>query len=159
MFRRELVGALPNWFADASVGDFFLEMYALGLGHGVHINRAMSAYRTFSENSWSTQNNENRSQKLVKFSSNMTLCLERMRSDPRFASCDFTRKLAASTFNTAIGALILRDYEMFRSEIEKCWASVPRLSPTQQVLHALRDLPQLARTLYLFKRGQALRTS
>lgn len=152
MFTRESVDALPKWFDEAPVGDFFIEMYALSVGDGVHVNRPMSAYRISSDNSWSTQNNEKNSKRMLKFSEKMTWCLREMVEDPVFRLFDFRRKMAASTFNSAIGALLVKDYCLFKKYIVECWSILPGMSVTQRVLYRARNYPRVMHHLYFIKR-------
>ena len=154
MFRRDIASLLPPWFKDAPVGDFFIEMYGVAAGKGAHINSALSAYRVFSDNSWSTQNNEKQFHKLIQFSEKMNLCLEQMKDDLLFRNCDFSRKVAATNFNLAIGSLLAKDFPGFGRAITRCWTASPNHSPTQNVLYHLRLFPRLARVLYMLKRGR-----
>jgi glycosyltransferase involved in cell wall biosynthesis len=156
MFKRNVVSGLPWWFKEAPVGDFFIEMYGIAAGKGVHINIALSAYRVFSENSWSTRNNENHFHKLVSFSRKMNWCLDRMKEDSMFKHCDFSRKIAAVKFNTAIGSLLAKDFAGFTDAINQCWIVFPNLSLTQKVLYEIRLFPRFARFLYRRKRGRLL---
>lgn len=155
-FTREAISTLPEWFADAPVGDFFIEMYGVVAGRGLHLNQPMSAYRTFSENSWSTQNNEQNAQQLVNFSMKMSTYLRQMSETENFRSFDFSRKIAASDFNAAIGALLTANANLFRLAIQKSWESKPRLSVTQAALYRLRKHPKAALFLYYLKRWRAL---
>ena len=152
MFRRELVECLPPWFGNAPVGDFFIEMYAITMGKGLYLPDAMSAYRTFSLNSWTTSNTEKQSANLVKFSSAMVNYLVSMRMDSRFIGLDFSRKLAASYFNVATGSLLIKDFQSFKEAIAKCRITFPGLSLTQILLYHLKDFSLLAYLLYKFKR-------
>ena len=153
MLRRDVVAQLPDWFKDAPVGDFFIEMYGIAVGKGLHLNEVLSAYRTFSENSWSTRNNEKQYQNMLKFSTQINLCLEIMRETPLFRKYNFSRKIAAVKFNTAIGSLLAEDFVGFGREIKECWTEVPNMSLTQNVLYRLRMFPRFARVLYILKRG------
>ena len=156
MFRRDVVAQLPDWFKGAPVGDFFIEMYGIAAGKGLHLNEVLSAYRTFSENSWSAQNNEKRYLKMLQFSTQMNLCLEIMKETPLFQKYNFSRKIAAVKFNAAIGSLLAEDFVGFRRAIKECWIAVPNLSLTQNVLYRLRMFPRFARVLYILKRGHLL---
>lgn len=152
MIRRDFLKVLPAWFKDAPVGDFFIEMYGIAIGKGIHLNEPLSAYRTFSENSWSTQNNEKNGTKLVAYSERMACCLQQMKNDPLFRSCDFSRKFAASKFNVALGSLLQRDFCVYKLGIEECWHASPFMSVTQFVLYQLRGLPRFARLFYISKK-------
>ena len=152
MFRRELHGCLPSWFADAPVGDFFIEMYAIAMGRGLYLPEPMSVYRTFSANSWTTSNNEKQSSNLVRFSREMVDCLMSMQIDNKFSGLDFSRKLAASHFNVATGSLLIKDFISFKEAIIKCRTNFPKLSLTQTVFFHLKHLPLLAYFLFKIKR-------
>ena len=143
---------LPSWVADAPVGDFFIEMYAIAMGRGLYLPEPMSVYRTFSANSWTTSNNEKQSSNLVRFSREMVDCLMCMQIDNKFSGLDFSRKLAASYFNVATGSLLMRDFISFKEAITKCRTNFPKLSLTQTVFFHLKHLPLLAYFLFKIKR-------
>ena len=152
VFRRELLEYLPSWFGSAPVGDFFIEMYGISMGGGLYLHEPMSVYRTFSINSWTSSNNEKKSANLVGFSKAMVNCLISMKIDNRFHEFDFSRKLAASYFNIAIGSLLMRDFIGFKEAITKCRMSFPELSLMQAALYHLKNFPLVAYLLYKFKR-------
>ncbi|WP_423731358.1 glycosyltransferase family 2 protein [Hafnia paralvei] len=58
MFSKNIVRKLPEWFVDAEVGDFFLEVYGMKDSCGLYIPNKMSAYRVSAINSWSNQIND-----------------------------------------------------------------------------------------------------
>jgi glycosyltransferase involved in cell wall biosynthesis len=151
MFRRNVVDSLPVWFRDAPVGDFFMEMYGVACGKGAHINEPMSAYRMFSENSWTRQNNEKQFHRMIAYSKKMIWCLEKMREESVFRNRDFSMKMAAYYFNVAIGSLHARDFPAFTSAICACHAAFPGQSATQDSLYRLRRFPRIARALYIIK--------
>ena len=157
VFAKSVVPSLPEWFGDAPVGDFFLEMYAIVAGTGLHINKAMSAYRVNSEQSWSAITNERHAARLFSFSQNMTTCLLAMAATSTFESVDFSRKLAASQFNTAIGALLIANDVAFDAAIAECWRQQRWMSISQCVLYWTRKRPTLARAFYKLKRGRLLK--
>ncbi|KFK97884.1 MULTISPECIES: glycosyltransferase [unclassified Serratia (in: enterobacteria)] len=58
-FKRSNIGVLPNWFSEAPIGDFFIEVYMLSQGKGCFLSAEMAVYRVGSDNSWSSSINEN----------------------------------------------------------------------------------------------------
>ena len=148
VFSKDLPKKLPSWFVHAPVGDFFIEMYGISMGKGMHMPDVMSAYRTSSINSWTTQNNEGNSRNLVNFSEKMIHCLKQMQTDPIFKGLDFSRKLGAAYFNIAVGSLLLRDFSKFQNSIAACYDSFPGLSLTQRILYNLQQFPLIAYSLY-----------
>ena len=152
MFRRDLIEYLPTWFGEAPVGDFFIEMYGIAMGEGLYIPEPMSVYHTFSVNSWTTFNNEKLSVNLVSFSKLMIDCLMHMKAEKKFSGINFSRKLAASHFNVAVGSLLVRNFPVFLEAIVKCKTILPKLSLTLTVLYYLRNFPQCSYFLYKLKR-------
>ena len=136
-------------FDVAPVGDFFIEMYAIALGKGMHLPEAMSAYRTSSMNSWTTQHNQDKSKNLIKFSKAMKSCFIQMKNDSIFDGFDFSRKLSAADFNIAIHSLLMRDFSSFCRAISNSYNMYPKLSLTQNIFFHLRGFPMIA--LYLYK--------
>ena len=54
-FRRKVVDNLPQWFYDAPIGDFFIEVFGAQNGGCLYLPYSMSVYRVGHAESW-TQN-------------------------------------------------------------------------------------------------------
>lgn len=52
--KRDVIVKLPDWFADAPVGDYFIQVYG-SLKGACYLNRTFSAYRWMINDSWSDQ--------------------------------------------------------------------------------------------------------
>jgi glycosyltransferase involved in cell wall biosynthesis len=152
MFRKDALKNLPVWFGDAPVGDFFLEVYGMRSGYGLYLPHTMSAYRTFSLNSWSTRNNEKQSTNMISFSEKMAQCLNSMQAEPAFSRLNFSKKKAAVKFNLAVAFLMAGRYPEFSEAISNSISDFYGLSTTQHWLYKLRRLPRMAGILYRAKR-------
>ncbi|WP_434172096.1 Undecaprenyl-phosphate 4-deoxy-4-formamido-L-arabinose transferase [Providencia manganoxydans] len=65
MFKRNVVKVLPPWFKNASIGDYYIEIYSLTLGVGLYIDKPMCVYQQMAVNSWSASISNNL-EKLIK---------------------------------------------------------------------------------------------
>lgn len=66
MFRVEVVKSLPDFFSNAPIGDFFLEVF--GGRAGVHyLPQKMSVYRSAAMGSWSNRVLENTNKKIEMY--------------------------------------------------------------------------------------------
>lgn len=151
MFRADALKNLPTWFGDAPVGDFFLELYGMRSGYGFYLPDVMSAYRTFSSNSWSMHNNEKKSKNMIIFSEKMIRCLCLMQADLIFKTLNFSRKKAAVNFSLAVANLMDRRFFDFSVAIG-CSISEYKLSKTQYLLYKFKSFPRIAYVMYRMKR-------
>ncbi|OMQ23063.1 glycosyltransferase family 2 protein [Serratia oryzae] len=58
-FKKSNIGVLPDWFSEAPIGDFFIEVYMLSQGKGCFLSEEMAVYRVGADNSWSSNINKN----------------------------------------------------------------------------------------------------
>ena len=54
LFRRDVIKNIPDWFYKVPVGDYYLTLLAVTQGLAYYINKPMSAYRCYVNNSWSS---------------------------------------------------------------------------------------------------------
>ena len=80
MFKRELYATLPDWFRQAPVGDFYLELYSQKLGSGLYLPNCMSVYRQNVPGSWSEGFRADRQKKLT-FLRETLRCLAKLYDD------------------------------------------------------------------------------
>lgn len=148
MFKRELLEKLPIWFKDAPVGDFFIEMYALAMGQGRYFPDAMSAYRTYSLNSWSVSISNS---KLVSFSRLMLDCLQKMQKEESFSKLDFSKKIGKVYFNIAIGSLLMKKYSDYQTAIINCRTVQKNIPLRQGGFYYFRNFPSLVNFILKIK--------
>lgn len=151
LIKREVFDALPKWFKEAPVGDYFLECYSFKLGEVIYIPCAYSVYRIQAEGSWSLVTKAS-GQKMKTFALSMYNSLMLMREDEFFKNSDVDKKIAASLLGIAKGALVNSEYSEFKSNIEESYFLHGKLSNPQQVLFLLRNFPRIARALFILKR-------
>ena len=53
VFKRSVFNAIPEWFLDAPIGDYFWQILASLKGGALYINQVMAVYRVGSIGSWS----------------------------------------------------------------------------------------------------------
>ena len=53
IFKKEIFNVIPDWFLDAPVGDYFLQILASLNGGALYINKVMAVYRANAIGSWS----------------------------------------------------------------------------------------------------------
>lgn len=57
--KEDVFKTLPDWFADAPTGDYFLEVLSAVYGKMVYLPEVMSVYRVENEHAWTGVNNRN----------------------------------------------------------------------------------------------------
>jgi len=146
--NKEVYNVLPVWIEKAPVGDYFLESYSFKLGRVIYTPSVSSVYRRWAEGSW-TEDLNRTGAKLRETSRRMYESLELMRQDDFFDFKDIEKKMSASLFGIAKGALLERDFVEFRDSIEKSYFMNKHLSSPQKLLFVLRYLPSLSRMVLL----------
>ncbi|ARA21897.1 TPA: glycosyltransferase [Proteus mirabilis] len=58
MLKKEVFDILPNWFSNAVIGDFFLEIYSMKDKNGLYLPDIMSVYRENAINSWTRNHSQ-----------------------------------------------------------------------------------------------------
>ena len=53
IFKSSFFKTIPDWFLDAPIGDYFLQILSSLPGGSIYINQTMAVYRVDSEGSWS----------------------------------------------------------------------------------------------------------
>lgn len=60
VIRRTIFENLPNWFSDAPVGDYYLQILGSLRGGALYLNKVMAVYRVRTPNSWARRMTETR---------------------------------------------------------------------------------------------------
>ena len=144
LIKANIFDILPDWYQTAPVGDYFLESYSFKLGDVIYSPCTFSVYRRQAEGSWTVDTNES-GEKLKKFSLKMYKSLELMKKDPFFSDSNIEKKMAASLFGAAKGALLEHDFIEFQENIKKSVLMHKRSSHFQKLLFLLRRFPLFAR--------------
>lgn len=146
MFKKEVVATLPSWFEDAPVGDLFIELYAMKDSDGIYLPSAMSVYRLFADNSWSSKlkkdfiKNIETQKKIIKYTE---ICI------PDFLKYEDLFKLRISRIYCDIATkfLLRKDYTTFQFSLEKSYTCHPASSSKQKFYLKLKNVPGI---LYCF---------
>ncbi|WP_330986112.1 MULTISPECIES: glycosyltransferase [Enterobacterales] len=151
MFKREVIGELPEWFALAPVGDLFIELYCMRNGGGLYLPKPMSVYRVSSIGSWtnSTQQNVDRYTKRHLALIDSLRLAELDFPDERKS---FTIKIAYIYLSLAIRMLKQRDYDAFRIYITNATTAKGFLSIKHCILYMLKSRPALLNRLLSIKK-------
>lgn len=151
MLKREVVEELPAWLSGAPIGDFFIELYSMKQGYGVYLPVPMSAYRVFSNNSWSDVMRKDNGTKMLCFGEKMLDCFHELEKDSFFMKEDFSNKKSAVLTNISIANLFLKRRAEFRLAIESSVSSYKYSSSTQKILYVLRKFPNFALLMFKLK--------
>ena len=158
MLKRDVFFKLPDWFSDAPVGDFYVQVYGAIRGGALFLPECMSVYRCMSEAGWSNRvskqnllSNVRHLKKVVKTYD----CLE----NELPISCKQALNLnrAKAFYGAASKALTSKNYMAFRILIDKSWAICQGYSFSQKILFFFKKHPRLAiiirssYRLYLYK--------
>ncbi|QGW01533.1 glycosyltransferase [Proteus terrae subsp. cibarius] len=66
MVRKDTLSTLPNWFINAPVGDYFLQMHCSNPHGSIYIPESTAVYRINSQGSWSDTRNKISSDRIMK---------------------------------------------------------------------------------------------
>lgn len=149
MFKKAVVEQIPNWFCNAPLGDFLIEMYSMKIGYGIYMPDTMSAYRIFSSGSWSDNFRKDNGNNIINFHKLMLRCVYKIELDPFFTHYDFSKKKSSNLTGIAIGYLLNRQYSLFKRYIEKSYLLYHNSSNTQKYIYFLKNIPTIA--LFAFK--------
>lgn len=118
LIKREVINILPEWFNNAPVGDFFLEIYSTKIGRILYLPEIMSVYRQYAGNSWSIEVLRNEKNKII-FNKKMLYIYNILQLDDfRFEKICFEKRIKYSYITNIKSALILKDSKVLREEIE-----------------------------------------
>jgi hypothetical protein len=126
-------------------------MYTLSKGSGRYLPYPMSAYRTFSLNSWSSTNTGNNGAARLKNATSMIHYLEKMQEEYAFKKYDFSPKIGVVYFNISIACLLMGDFVGFRKAIVNCKKAQTHLGIKHSLFYCARRFPRFAILVYKVK--------
>lgn len=153
MIRKEVVEDLPEWFHDAPITDFFVELLCLKHGYGLYMPDAMCAYRVFAGGSWSSgmRNDRRRS---IDYGHKMLKIISILESDEQLRINGLEVLKANVLALLASDFLLSGEFVTFKQFIEDSFSLNRRWqSKTARYLYLFRRLPHLAAFLYRTKRS------
>lgn len=155
VFRRRLLDELPDWFyAEAPLGDFFIERYGALRGGAHYFCEPMSVYRDLTSGSWTRSIQEN-DKSYRHYLDGMCKSLELMEEDFQPFSVEFRRFCARFYLKYALEELFRDDNPGFRQLIVKSVDQCSNVSRKQMLAYRMRNLPFLIRSIITSRRSYA----
>ncbi|EPC2529538.1 glycosyltransferase [Providencia stuartii] len=152
MFKRDIVKILPSWFKNASIGDYYIEIYALNIGLGLYIDKPMSVYQQMAINSWSTTTNKN-IDKFIVTRLNMIKYDELTKNDFPLLYNMIDERITRNYYIISRQCLIMKKYNLFNKYLREIKnRRMPRDIRYSYILfYILRKTPNLLRKLIQLK--------
>ncbi|HGM9781660.1 TPA: glycosyltransferase [Proteus mirabilis] len=148
MFKRDIIKILPSWFKNASIGDYYIEIYALNIGLGLYIDKPMSVYQQMAINSWSTTTNKN-IDKFIVTRLNMIKYDELTKNDFPLLYNMIDERITRNYYIISRQCLIMKKYNLFNKYLREIKnRRMPRDIKYSYILfYILRKTPNLLRKL------------
>ncbi len=151
-FKKEVLGAIPEWKKMSPSGDFLIEMYSQKFGKGYYLKDTMCIYRKFALNSWSSKfRKRNNYNFLLDLGQRKIQVINKLIEEfPEIEEDAFNVKLSHAYTNLAKGFLLSGDFKSFKESmrISKRKAG-PDFSLNQQLGYYLRHFPIVLRSLVM----------
>ena len=153
MFRKEVVETLPSWFRSAPIGDFFIELFSLKLGYGLYLPEVMSAYRVFSQGSWTDEITKDRTgKKGVNTYRRLKIYLRKTTHLFLNHKECFNKRLGYLNYAIARQYIKRGDYKNFALYLNKAGNGICSMGFRVKVIYFLRNWKLLILALYKTKR-------
>ena len=151
LLRASILHNLPEWFSDAPVGDYFIQVLASIRGGAYFIHAPLCCYRVASVGSWSASRATKSIADLSQYVESQTICVTHLkRANPSLVK-DFDCYLAKEYFYLSMSCLLRKEDECFKNGISASWKLKPFLSIRQLVLFWLKNMPVFVRLLLRVK--------
>lgn len=92
VFRKAFIDKLPNWYMNASIGDFPMALLMGNYGYFYYIDEVMSAYRTGVSGSWTSRmfNGKNNKENTIKVNRE---CIQILNEFNHFSNYQFRQEV------------------------------------------------------------------
>ena len=141
--RNHIITTLPDWFyAEAPIGDFFLEVYGAKNAGCLYIPNNMSVYRVFARGSWSENILRTFSKNELVFNQKMEEVLEKMKDDfDEDIVKSIEIKQSHSILKQSEYYLHNKQYKLFRKKISKAYLYSKKNNERINYLYQYRNFP------------------
>ena len=139
---RAIVNSLPDWYAEAPVGDFYLQILSSGNG-AVYLPDITAAYRVKSEGSWSKENtNSLSSSRILKWIQGHDKALTEISNlqQNKQIKIDIEKHKSYLYLVASQRSLKIKNLELFINHIKKSWSINSFLSIRQVVLLSIAKI-------------------
>lgn len=145
VFRKDVVLAIPDFYYDAPVGDYFLQIFGSVNGGILYIDKVMSVYRQGVPGSWTSRKMD--TVKKEKFTQNMILILDKldMYLNEKYQN-EIKEIKSYYVFKMSLSYLKNDMFTSFKKDIELSHA-ISRGNFIQFFIYSLRSFPKLIKLL------------
>lgn len=155
--KKKALLTLPKWFAAASIGDIFIEIYSSRNGILMQ-NEYMSAYRYLASGSWSLSlkgNSENIINKSIRHYENFNDKLIKVKIDFPELSSEINKKIANNNFQLSILYFKISKIDKYKYYTERCVEYSKFLNIKKRIFLKLKYFPILLRLLMKLNRASS----
>ena len=147
-FRRKIFDQIPSFYAEAPVGDVFIELQGVARAAGVLILRPMVVYRVSSEGSWTKSSLSFNDAKVENIYERMISCYDKFSELYPGVKINFDRKKSFHADVTANYFLSRKRFTLYRHYIELSYMWDPYSNMGKFVRYHTRMMPRT----YIFLR-------
>lgn len=142
MIKTTAIKNLPDWFAKAPVGDYYLQVIASAESGAVFLLGTMVVYRTDAGGSWSSkrQNRRNKISILNEQAAHCYCIKELMNSYPKYSK-EFQKVMAYFKAQASFDLIMNKYFIESQNMIKESWALYPQCNTLQSTLYKLRSIP------------------
>ncbi|MBI6528373.1 glycosyltransferase [Proteus vulgaris] len=143
LVRKKALEELPNWFIDAPVGDYFLQMYCSKSNGAIYLPHTSCVYRVNSAGSWSSSRKKITAKNILNFCYQMCNLLSSMKNDDGFNG--FYIDKAISTQETIATYQLIKNKYFTEAEelIFNSWRKNRNSNKNQKILFYMRKFFKL----------------
>lgn len=117
--RKTIFDALPEWFNEAPVGDYYIQILSSVSGGAYYLDECMSSYRVLSEGSWTSKIRRNVDSTIAAYERHL-FCLDKVKGylDPKNTAC-IEHACAMEAYSVAVAALYGQNFHVCRDYVER----------------------------------------
>ncbi|QAV23172.1 glycosyltransferase family 2 protein [Proteus hauseri] len=138
MVRKDTLDTLPNWFINAPVGDYFLQMHSSNPHGSIYIPESTAVYRINTQGSWTDTRNKISPDKIVKESEDYENYLNSLKKyfpiDSKIIDIAISQQLATLAFL----AMKLKYFHIAKNIIMISWGYNKNVNKKQTIIYLFR---------------------
>ncbi|MDP2562111.1 glycosyltransferase [Psychrobium sp. 1_MG-2023] len=135
--RKSILANLPNWFSNAPVGDYYIQMLS-GTGGAQYLNFQTCVYRVQSKNSWSSKQNKIKRAAIESFVYGHENAITALKNgDQGEVGVSLDMVLSKYFLIGAYKAIHIKDIQLARHFIKLSWKKKKFLNFRQVILFSL----------------------
>lgn len=147
MIRKPVISRLPEWFSEAPIGDYFIQVCGALRGGCLFLPQAMAVYRRNSTTSWSVDMSNHKQKRifLEKYINYLHLFSETLVNTYQ---AEFNMTKSRAFCSLALSSIMVNINPDFKNYIQLSWNLSQGFSRYQKIIYYLRFSPLMLKYLY-----------